>query len=63
MENIDLREILKPYSNKWVALSNDSSKVVGVADKVADAIKEAHLHNEKEPILTKVPEHYDTFVL
>jgi hypothetical protein len=63
MENTDLREILKPYSNKWVALSNDSNKVVGVADNVADAIKEAHLHNEKEPILTKVPEHYGTFIL
>jgi len=63
MENIDLREILKSYSNKWVALSSDSSKVVGVGDKVADAIKEAHLHNEKEPILAKVPEHYGTFVL
>jgi len=63
MENIDLREILKPYSNKWVALSSDSSRVVGVADKLTDAIKEAHIHDEKEPILTKVPEHYGTFIL
>jgi hypothetical protein len=63
MENTDLTEILKPYSNKWVALSSDSNKVVGVADKIADAIEEAKLHNEKEPILTKVPEHYGTFIL
>ena len=62
-ENTDLREILKGYSNKWVALSADSSKVVGVADRVADALKEAHLNNEKEPILTRVPEHYGTFIL
>jgi hypothetical protein len=63
MEKVDLREILKPYSNKWVALSSDSNRVVGVANKISDAIKEAHLHNEKEPILTKVPEHYGTFIL
>ena len=63
MENVDLREILKPYSNKWVALSSDSNRVVGVADKITDAIEEAHRHNEKEPVLTKVPEHYGTFIL
>ena len=62
-ENTDLREILKGYSNKWIALSADSSRVVGVADKVADAIKEARQNKENAPVLTKTPEHYGTFIL
>lgn len=63
VENTDLREILKPYSNKWVALSEDSSKVVGVGDALTDAVKQATLNNEARPVLTKVPKHYGTFVL
>jgi hypothetical protein len=63
MENTDLREVLKQYSDKWIALSSDSSRVVGVADIPADALKQAYSHNEPNPILTKVPEHYGTYIL
>ncbi len=62
VENTDLREILKPYSDKWVALSEDSSKVVGVGDTLSDVIRQASLNNEKQPVLTKVPKHYGTFL-
>ena len=62
-ENTDLRELLKDYSNKWVALSADSSKVVGVADNPKEALKQAHASKEIDPILTKTPEHYGTFIL
>ena len=63
VENIDLREVLKGYSNKWVALSADSNKVVGVADNPKEALEQAHIHKEKNPILTKTPENYGTFIL
>jgi len=63
MENTDLREVLKQYSDKWIALSSDSSRVVGVADVPGEALKQAHAHNEQNPILTKVPEHYGTYIL
>jgi len=62
-ENTDLRKILKPYSDKWVALSEDSSKVVGAGDTPARALEQASLCSEKNPILTKVPKHYETYIL
>ncbi len=62
-ENTDLREILKGYSNKWIALSADSSKVIGVADNPEEALKQAHMNKEQSPILTKTPKNYGTFIL
>lgn len=61
--NIDLSEVLKGYSNKWVALSADNKKVVGVADNPSDALKQAHENKEQDPILTKTPQNYGTFIL
>lgn len=63
VENIDLRKILKGYSNKWVALSADSSRVVGVSDTPKGALEQAHKQKESNPILTKTPENYGTFIL
>lgn len=63
VENTDLSKILKDYSNKWVALSDDSSKVVGVADNPKEAIEQAHKNEEQNPVLTKTPAHYGTFIL
>jgi hypothetical protein len=62
-ENTDLRKMLKDYSNKWVALSSDSRKVVGVADNAKEALEQARSNKETSPILTKTPEHYGTFIL
>lgn len=62
-ENTDLRKLLKGHSNKWVALSSDSNKVVGVADNPREALKQAHVNKEPNPVLTKTPKHYGTFIL
>ena len=62
-ENTDLREILKGYSNKWIALSADSSKVVGVADNPKKALEQAHTNKEQSPILTRVPKNSGAFIL
>ena len=62
-ENIDLRDVLKSHSNKWVALSSDSKNVVGVASTPSEALEQAHNNKEQDPILTKTPEHYGTFIL
>jgi len=62
-ENTNLVGLLSQHSNKWVALSGDSTKVAGVGDKLSDALKQASLNNEPNPILTKVPKHYGTFIL
>ncbi len=62
VENTDLSEILKNYTDKWVALSGDCSRVVGVADKPADALYQAHSKNEPDPILTRVPKSYGIYI-
>lgn len=62
-ENTDLRKVLKGYSNKWVALSADSSKVVGVADNPKEALKQAQTNKERNPILTKAPQNPGAFIL
>lgn len=63
VENTDLRKILKGYSNKWIALSADSTKVVGVADNPQEAIRQAHKNKEQSPILTKAPQTSGAFIL
>ncbi|MBI3335521.1 MAG: hypothetical protein HY001_03425 [Candidatus Portnoybacteria bacterium] len=35
--NYDLHRILKPYENKWVALSYDRRKVLGAGDTLEEA--------------------------
>jgi len=63
VENTDLRKLLKGYSNKWIALSADSNKVVGVADNPKEALKQAHANRERSPILTKAPQTSGAFIL
>ena len=63
VENTDLRKLLKGYSNKWIALSTDSSKVVGVGTNAKKALAQAHKNNELSPILTKVPKSSGTLIL
>ena len=63
VENTDLREVLKGYSNKWIALSADSSKVVGAADNPKEALRQARINKEQSPILTKAPQTSGAFIL
>ena len=62
-ENTNLSELLKAHSNKWVALSSDSSRIVGVADSPKEALEQARINKEPDPVLTKTPKHYGTFIL
>ena len=62
-KNTDLRKLLKGYSNKWIALSADNSKVVGVADNPKEALEQAEVNKEQSPILTKAPQTSGAFIL
>ena len=55
--------ILKEYTDKWVALSPDESKVISSGDTAREALDNSIRLGEKEPILTKVPSCYGTFIL
>ena len=60
---IDLSKILKPYSNEWVALSEDEKRVVASGKTIKETLQEANKKGEKSPIITKVPKDYCSFVL
>ena len=51
---IDLSKILLPYENKWVALSEDSKKVLGAGKTLEQARKQAEKTKERF-LFIKVP--------
>jgi len=68
MENVtikakDLSKILSPYSNEWVALSEDEEKVVSHGKTVKEVIETAKKRGVKSPIVTKAPTEYGNYVL
>lgn len=63
MEKIKDLTVLEKYSDEWVALSPDESKVVGVGHTVKEALKASKQFGEQDPILTKVPKNYGTYIL
>lgn len=54
MRAIDLSKLLKPYENKWVALTKDEEKVICSGKSAKKVYNEALRKGYEEPILTKV---------
>lgn len=54
MKAIDLTELLKPYENKWVALTEDEKEVICSGKNPKKVYIKALKRGYKEPILTKV---------
>ena len=54
LKPIDLSKILLPYENKWVALSEDSKKVLGSGKTLEEARKKAE-KTKKRFLFIKVP--------
>lgn len=54
MRNYDLSKLLKPYENKWVALSYDRREVLGSGKTLEEAEKEA-LRKAKKFTFIKLP--------
>jgi len=52
---IDLTEILAPFPNRWVALSEDQSRVIGSGATLKDAMAEAQQTGEAKPVVLFVP--------
>lgn len=59
----DLSKILEPYSDEWVALSEDEERVVGSGKTIKEVLREAKEKGENAPIITKVPKEYGNYVL
>ncbi len=63
MDKNDLT-ILKQYHDRWVAVEKDGEyRIVGVADTASEALQQAQKIGVKEPMLTKVPREYGTYIL
>lgn len=54
LKPIDLSKKLRPYENKWVALTLDHKKVLGAGNTLREAREKAEKKN-KEYIFLKLP--------
>ena len=57
------RKELTRYAEKWVALSPKTKKVIASAKTPKLALLEAKKKGEDDPILTKIPKRFDSYVL
>ena len=62
-EPIHLAKLLEPHKGKWVTLSHDEKKVVGVGLTIDEALEMAKENGEKKPILIKVPDEHSAALL
>ena len=62
MTPVDLTKLAK-YHNKWVAISGDQKEIKGIGNAPKEASIAAREHGEQNPILTKVPKDYNTYIL
>ena len=61
--NTDLTKLLLGYEGKWVALSADNKKVMGVGDNPREALEQAQINKEQNPVLTKVSQNHGSLIL
>ena len=57
------RKELSRYAEKWVALSPKTRKVIASAKTPKQALLEAKKKGELDPILTRIPKRFDSYVL
>ena len=60
---IDLSKTLKPYSNSWIVLDSETMKVVAAEKDANKALEIAKKRGINNPVLTRVPQHYGTYIL
>ena len=57
------RKELNRHAEKWVALSPKTKKVIASAKTPKKALLEAQRKGEADPILTRIPKRFDSYVL
>lgn len=63
IQTTDLSKILKDYSNVWLALNPNSMKVVATGREPKTALGKARKQGVENPVLTKAPKDYGTYIL
>lgn len=55
LRTVDLSELLRGYTDCWVALSADQSRVVASGRTPKEALLQAQQQGESKPVLMPVP--------
>jgi len=63
LKSQDLSKILNRYSSKWVALRPQTTDVVAVGSSPKIVIDKARKSGVENPVLTRVPKDYGTYIL
>jgi hypothetical protein len=58
-----LKQLSKQYPNKWVALKEKTGEVVGSGKTPKEAFEKSQKNGIKEPVITKIPNNYATYIL
>ncbi len=58
LKNHNFTKILKPFTNQWVALSSDGTKVVGNGKTLKMALIKAKKRGFDKPLLTLAADNY-----
>jgi len=56
-------ETLNMYADKWVALSPTTREIVSFSLSAKEALESAQSKGEEDPILTRVPKRFDSYIL
>jgi len=62
-EPVHLAELLAPHKGKWVALSHDETRVLGVGVTIDEALAEAKKKSQEKPVLIKSPDEHSAVLL
>lgn len=57
------KENLCEYADRWVALSPETKEIISAASSAKEALKLALRKGESDPILTRIPKRFDSYVL
>lgn len=56
MKRTSLADILRPYANRWVALSWERNKVLAIGDSLSEVVAFTKQKGYPKPIFTYVPD-------
>ena len=62
-EPVHLAKLLFPYKGKWVALSHDETKIVGVGVTLDEALEGAKKKGEEKPVIIKSRDAHSALLL
>ena len=63
INRFDLSKTLRKYSSEWIALNPDTMKVVSAGKTAGKVLDKARRQGISNPVLTRAPQHYGTYIL